>query len=188
MADRIIKLVFLRVDSRKCVVPLVEGCDFQQFLHRVRRRLGLPDDALVELSDASGPVDSIDRLLEVDEGSTLAVHAPDAPLIPTTPASTGSASRSRPRSQERSGALGGNSPGGGGGAAADGLGAMPEVRVNVPNGSWARAGRGDCEEDETGALKYKKRRRLVSLARSSKLVASMLVLIGLGLGARYFLS
>ena len=63
MSDRIVKLVFLRLNERKCVVPLVEGCDFEQFLHRVRRRLGLPDHAAPTLADvATGTVDSIDRL------------------------------------------------------------------------------------------------------------------------------
>ena len=44
MADEpIVKLVFLRqqaaqAGSRKAVVPLVEGADFDQFLSRVRRR------------------------------------------------------------------------------------------------------------------------------------------------------
>jgi hypothetical protein len=50
----------------KAVVPLVEGCDFEQFLGRVRRRIGLPDHLLLYLSDAaSEKVDTIDRLLEV---------------------------------------------------------------------------------------------------------------------------
>jgi hypothetical protein len=71
MSDRIVKLVFIRAagpegPQRKAVVPLVEGCDFEQFLGRVRRRIGLPDHLLLYLSDAaSEKVDTIDRLLEV---------------------------------------------------------------------------------------------------------------------------
>ena len=70
--DRIVKLVFIRIDSgntgapRKAVVPLVEGSDFAQFLGRVRRRLGLPDGTSLELLDAAtGSVNSIERLIEV---------------------------------------------------------------------------------------------------------------------------
>ena len=69
--SRIVKLVFIRVcdgsgSSRKAVVPLVEGCDYDMFVARVRRRLGVPDAGTVTLSDAAtGSVDSIDRLLEV---------------------------------------------------------------------------------------------------------------------------
>ena len=113
--DKIVKLVFIRIDGqegpRKTVVPLVEGCDFDQFLSRLRRRLGIRDDVAVSLNDAaSGPVDSIDRLLEVDESATLDVHAPDAvlpspvPATPSgmrpsasTPSSRGAASQRAPR-------------------------------------------------------------------------------------------
>ena len=110
-----VKLVFIRIDgqegARKTVVPLVEGCDFDQFLSRVRCRLGIRDDVAVSLNDAaSGSVDSIDRLLEVDESATLDVHAPDAVLpsqVPATPSgmrpsasipsSRGAASQRAPR-------------------------------------------------------------------------------------------
>lgn len=71
-ADRIVKLVFLRVSSdasgasRKAVVPLVEGCDYDMFISRVWRRLGLAEGTAIRLADpATGEVDSIDRLLEV---------------------------------------------------------------------------------------------------------------------------
>ena len=69
--SKIVKLVFIRVSdgsgsSRKAVVPLVEGCDYDMFVARVKRRLGVPDAGPITLSDAAtGPVDSIDRLLEV---------------------------------------------------------------------------------------------------------------------------
>ena len=87
MSDKIVKLVFLRSgESRKAVVPLVEGCDFEQFLQRVRRRLGVPEDIKPTLSDAAtGTVDSIDRLLEVDEGNTLDVHLHTAGGLPYVP-------------------------------------------------------------------------------------------------------
>ena len=57
-------------------VPLVEGADFDQFLARVRRRLNLPESATVALRDEGGArVDSIERLLEVDESTTLMVDS-----------------------------------------------------------------------------------------------------------------
>jgi len=55
MSEGIVKLVFLRVDGdsgpRKAVVPLVEGSDFEQFLARVRRRLGVPDNVQPVLNE-----------------------------------------------------------------------------------------------------------------------------------------
>ena len=118
MADgRIVKLVFLMVESadgrappRKAVVPLVEGCDFENFLHRLRRRLGVADTVTPTISDtATGAVDSIDRLLEVDEGTTLHVQVPFVPQeyalsspSPTVGASgTSSAVTPSPASQVR---------------------------------------------------------------------------------------
>ena len=178
MSDRIIKLVFLRVDERKCVVPLVEGCDFQQFMQRVRRRIGLGDDAAVTLSDTTGPVDSIDRLLEIDEGSTLTVQAPSAPSLVVRPVCATPASNQQAAARRPAAAIG--SPGKDGG---EGLGAMPDVRVDVPNAEWARG------EDDTGALKYRKRRRdLVSLVRSRRAVLGLLLLTGLGFGAMHVLT
>ena len=196
--SRIIKLVFLRVDNRKCVVPLVEGCDFPQFLHRVRRRLGLADDAVVHLADAStGPVDSIDRLLEMDEGTTLAVEVPGKqslvvmPVCTTPASSQGSASRARPRTQERERivSLGAASPGGGG--SVDALGSLPEVRLDVPSAEWTRGARGGAhawEEEEEEPDKYAKRSRVVSLARSRRAVVVLLLVGGVGLGAMHAFS
>ena len=80
-SDKIRKLVFIRVDGgsnssssaapRKAVVPLVEGSDFDQFLGRVRRRLGLPEGTSIELLDtATGTVSSMERLIEVSSSSS----------------------------------------------------------------------------------------------------------------------
>ena len=92
MADEpIVKLVFLRqqaaqAGSRKAVVPLVEGADLDQFLSRVRRRLNIPSDATATLRDVDGlVVDSIDRLLELDESSTLTVVADVAAGVKSAP-------------------------------------------------------------------------------------------------------
>ena len=77
MEASIIKLVFLREGAgtpqagRKAVVPLVEGCDFDQFIVRVRARLGLPaGHALVLRDDEQVAVDTIERLLEVVPASS----------------------------------------------------------------------------------------------------------------------
>ena len=191
--DKIVKLVFIRIDGqegpRKTVVPLVEGCDFDQFLSRLRRRLGIREDVAVSLNDAaSGPVDSIDRLLEVDESATLDVHAPDAvlpspvPATPSgmrpsasTPSSRGAASQRAPHSVAGGGSSGGAAP------------SIRECRVDVPTSEWTRAG--DREGDESGALKYRKRRRdFVSLARSCYGVIALVILGGLALGAMHALS
>lgn len=170
-AEAIIKLVFLRVaagsTSRKAVVPLVEGSDFEQFLVRVRKRLGLPDGAQLSLSDAAvGPVDSIDKLLEVDEGSTLDVVS-ELPIAPRGAPRTAVAQSSPTRGPaHRCSRVGGDSVGG---TPYDG--ATPEVRLDMGRGS---------ELDESGSGKYRKRRRdLVSLARSKKFIIALLVVCGL---------
>lgn len=184
MSDRIIKLVFLRVESagqpaRKAVVPLVEGCDFHQFQQRVRRRLGLPEEAEPVLSDMeTGVVDSVDRLLEIDEGKTLDVRLPSgfipSPAPPPRPAACAGAAGSttpsaRGPTQRASMGMGGpSSP-------------MPECRLDVPASEWVRGG------DDGG--KYRKRRRdLVSLARSRRGVFALLGLGALGFLAFQFLA
>ena len=185
MSDRIIKLVFIRVSgvegARKAVVPLVEGCDFGQFLMRVRRRLGLSDDAPVALSDpTSGPVDSIDRLLEVDEGNTLNVDAPEALIAtPSVTCTTPAASSTRgPAHRTRVSGL----ESGAGVGTPDASGSLPECRLDVPTSEWARSG--DGEDDN----KYLKRRRdIVSLARSRRFVVLVLVVLGVGFGVVHVL-
>ena len=170
-SDRIIKLVFIRVDgtesARKAVVPLVEGCDFDQFMARVRRRIGLSSTATVRLNDITGPVDSIDRLLEVDEGNTLLVDAAGAlSIMPAAAYSTpSSAVRGGPAHRSRM------SEAGTGGSAVPDSGSAPECRVDVPTSEWASRE----HEDETGAGKYRKRERpgaqtLHSLALSARLI------------------
>ena len=72
----------------------------------------------------------------------------------------------------------------GGGSA----GAFPECRLDVPSSEWTRAA-GDREGEETGALKYRKRRRdIVSLARSRRGVLAMLIFVAVALGAMHALS
>ena len=211
--DKIVKLVFIRIEggadgARKTVVPLVEGCDFSQFLARVRRRLGLAEDARVALSDAAtGPVDSIDRLLEVDESATLIVHVPDAAqpsplLVPpaggtkaccssTSPGSSSSTMGAATHRAPRPSAVGLNG-GSSLGAACQGANdsgsstATHECRVDVPVSEWTRGG-GDGEE--TGALKYRKRRRdVISIVRSAKGVLALTTFVGLAFGAMHVLS
>jgi hypothetical protein len=185
MSDRIIKLVFIRAKgsdaARKAVVPLVEGCAFDQFLVRVRRRLGASDSAQVSLSDAAtGPVDSIDRLLEVDEGNTLDVDVVCAsPFVGScstpgscTPSSLRGPAQRAPRSSDLHGDLISSS--------GHELGVpptpmpAPEVRLDVPTSEWSTAGHD--HEDDSGALKYRKRRRV-----GSKRTMCFL-LLGLGVG------
>jgi amidase len=76
------------------------------------------------------------------------------------------------------------SAGGSSGGAAP---SIRECRVDVPTSEWTRAG--DREGDESGALKYRKRRRdFVSLARSRYGVIALVILGGLALGAMHALS
>eukprot|EP00322_Chrysochromulina_rotalis_P021011 CAMPEP_0115848110 /NCGR_PEP_ID=MMETSP0287-20121206/10742_1 /TAXON_ID=412157 /ORGANISM="Chrysochromulina rotalis, Strain UIO044" /LENGTH=198 /DNA_ID=CAMNT_0003301991 /DNA_START=36 /DNA_END=632 /DNA_ORIENTATION=- len=192
--DKIVKLVFIKVvgaESRKTVVPLVEGCDFSQFQARVRRRLGLPDDARVALSDTdSGPVDTIDRLLEVDESATLIVDAPSmcSPVPMTSPAGCSSAGRGPAHRTPRTEGMGGGSCGTALSAEGNsGSHGNAECRLDVPISEWTRGS--DREGEESGALKYRKRRRdLMSLARSQRGVLAVLILIVLSLAAMYALS
>ena len=189
MSDKIVKLVFLRVDQRKAVVPLVEGSDYEQFLQRVRRRLGVADNVTPTLTDAAtGVVDSIDRLLEVDEGTTLEVRLPFAapaqtpppPPAAAVPVSTAAASSPQRGPTQRASLA---PPTCGAEAAASvGGGAPPEYRVDVLGSP------GGDGEDDTGAAKYQRRRPrgFVSLARSSRVVAALLVLAGLGFAAYRF--
>ena len=151
-------------------MPLVEGADFDQFLARVRRRLNLPESATVALRDEGGArVDSIERLLEVDESTTLMVDS-DTP--------SGAAGGAPPSaSRMRGGARGPTSPGGtAGGASGAAGGGM--CRVDIPVSEWARGGGGG--DDETGDLKYRKRR---SLAVNLQRLRLPIIIVSLLLGA-----
>ena len=97
--ERIIKLVWIRNPSgaaRKVLVPLVEGNDYETFVGRARRRLGVPEASDIKLKDpATGLVDSITHLLEMDEFVILDVDIPKVaalpPAVPPPPSSTESA-------------------------------------------------------------------------------------------------
>ena len=198
-SDRIVKLVFLRCSERKCVVPLVEGCDFDMFIGRVRRRLGLQDATPVTLHDAAtGAVDSIDRLLEVDEGNTLEVSVPPGTMpsasAPAQPLPTGAAAASSSSSMGAGSSSSGSGPNSVGRAThrasvfspkassaplyADG-GQQPECRLAIPTSPGFGE---DDGEEESGAGKYRKRQRF-SLARSRRGVLGLLLLLGLGFAA-----
>ena len=158
MADgTILKLVFLRdasreraTPTRKAVVPLLDGVDFDLFVVRVRRRLGLPDGLDVTLCDeAGGRVTSIDALLEVDESCTLSVSYDTAAAAAATAAAaanggTGGDSCACAASR-RAGAAATTPRRGGGGSCA----------IDMP----AAPGDDEGEQDEAGAGKYHKRRR-----------------------------
>lgn len=152
-------------------MPLVEGVAFEQFVMRVRRRLGLPDAARVTLQEATtGVVDTIDRLLEVDEGVTLEVTS-DVPSCLTQAVSTSAtAATHRPvagKGQAQEGAVSG----------LNGSTAPPRVcRVDIPVSEWARSAR-DREDEEGGDGKYRKKRRVsfraVGVARWSLGLAAL---------------
>lgn len=188
--ESIIKLVFLREavgsrasatpsTTRKAVVPLVEGADFEQFLSRVRRRFQLAEGGSVRLqADDGSAVDSIEGLLEVDESSTL--------LVALEGGSSGSAGGEPSASRLRGGA--GASPARPAAAYATPVGAGG-CRVDIPVSEWARGGhRGGGEHEETGDLKYRKRRGLaINLARLRRPIIAVAVLVGLVLvGLRLF--
>lgn len=195
MADgRIVKLVFLMVESadgrappRKAVVPLVEGCDFENFLHRLRRRLGVADTVTPTISDtATGAVDSIDRLLEVDEGTTLHVQVPFVPQeyalsspSPTVGASgTSSAVTPSPASQVRGAthrASVVSPPGSACSNGADASGGAHEHRLDVPTASLG----GDLEDDD----KYERRRSAMSIVRIRRTVGGLFCLVCIGFAA-----
>jgi hypothetical protein len=175
---QVIKLVFLRVPSagsRKAVVPLVEGSDFEQFLCRVRSRLGQPDHARLTLCDTDGigAVSSIDTLLEVEEGNTLdvtcEVAASSSSIAPVpSPSKGGAAHRSARHSIDP---LPASAARGGGGAA-------HEYKVDVPFPYAASPRHGDdSDAGETGALKYRKRRSNPALRWAAFLVVGGLAFI-----------
>ena len=169
-------------------VPLVEGSDFGQFISRVRRRLNLPDSGTVTLhSDDGKPVDSIESLLEVDESSPLTVTS-DAR------SSAAGGDHAIPGSRLRGAASKGpNSPGPGIAGASDGASASASAsascRVDIPVSEWARGGRGG-DQEETGALKYRKRRGLaINLRRLRRPILLVALLVGGSLvGLRVLLS
>ena len=202
MSDKIVKLVFLRSgESRKAVVPLVEGCDFEQFLQRVRRRLGVPEDIKPTLSDAAtGTVDSIDRLLEVDEGNTLDVHLHTAGGLPYVPPPAAALPTPPPPQPPGNGAAGKAVCAGAHGASSaharqtrSSIGAIdtpgypgsPFPSQQPGTGGEFRVEVGDGEDD--GESKYHRRRPrgIISLARSRRAVVCLGLLAGLGLIAYY---
>uniref|UniRef100_A0A7S0LRU7 Uncharacterized protein n=1 Tax=Coccolithus braarudii TaxID=221442 RepID=A0A7S0LRU7_9EUKA len=170
----IAKLVFLRELSggalgRKAVVPLVEGADFEQFLARVRGRLALPESHAIVLreDDDIQVVDSIERLLEVDESTTLTLtFEPLEHCAASTP--TAVAAARRPAAQKP--------------AAAAGCGACTVDIGTSPAIAHAPTSRLEAEGIETGELKYRKKRGIAaSLAHLSKLrlyVACISVALG----------
>ena len=162
----ILKLVFLRdasrqqaTPTRKAVVPLMEGVDFDLFVVRVRRRLGLPDGLELALCDeAGGRVTSIDALLEVDESCTLSVSY-DAAAAAAAAAANGGA-------------------GGDGGSCACAASRRAGAAAATPRKSGsctidvpAAPGDGDGDEDDAG--KYRKRRRPERVRRLVMGVASV---------------
>lgn len=116
------------------------------------------------------------RLLprQVDEGTTLDVQVPHWPAPAADCASTPPSSRGPTRRSYDVGAAGPSSSLGPSAAAA-GAASPHECRLNMPS-TPRMTGDG---EDETGALKYRKRRRdLVSLVRSSKFILALLCFVG----------
>lgn len=135
-------------------VPLVEGVSFDQFTMRVRRRLGLPDGSRITLTDAaSGVVDTIDRLLEVDEGVTLDVASDVPSCLSQAVGTSASAATQRPMAGKGQ-ALDGVANGAGGAAASP----VKACRVDIPVSEWARSAR-EREDEDAGDGKYRKRRR-----------------------------
>lgn len=198
MSDRIVKLVFIRVEgadgARKAVVPLVEGCDFETFLVRVRRRLQLPENTELWISDpATGPVDTIDRLLEAEEGNTLDIRVPQGfvpqmgpprstPTMSTpsigTPRPGTPASTARGPMHHRSGLATGGACSSDGGGGAGGLG-VAECRVDVALSPGGVGGHADDSDGESGALKYRKRKT----GRTRQIVIALLLIAGTAAGA-----
>lgn len=184
-------------------VPLVEGVAFEQFVCRVRRRLGLPDQAQVTLRDAAtGAIDSIDRLLEVDEGSTLevisdmpsclaaATAAAAAPTpMPTSAAggatnvtaAAGSTSTTVPAASRRPMAAKPSDGSMAAGPSAAGGQSGRACRVDIPVSEWARGARGPPDDSEEGGdLKYRKRRGAgLTLERVGRWVCAFMVIGGL---------
>ena len=134
--DPVAKLVFLREvvggkPGRKAVVPLLEGVDFEAFLARVRSRLLLPANHAVSLREEDGQtrVDSIERLLEVDEAQTLAlvfeqpqgVMTPRAAELPAArrPSASGKSAPTTPAAPVHAVDIRRTSPAGGGVGVAD---------------------------------------------------------------------
>merc|ERR1712216_428899 len=135
--------------------PLVEGVDFQQFMLRVRHRLLQTEHSVTLHGEDGRTINSIERLLEVDESSTLLV-AYDSPSSSGASATEGGGHLASLASRLRG--SGGASPatlvcsGGNGGGS---------CRVDIPVSEWARGSRGRSrgrEQEETGDLKYRKRR------------------------------
>ena len=132
-------------------------------------KLGLPDHARVTLRDGVvGEVDSIDKLLEVDEGNTLDVSS-DVPGTPFAAAAAGGHAKGGPRARCSLGDAGPSSPG-----------VAHELRLDMDAA--------DADADEGGDQKYRKR-RLVSLSRTQPAAiclgvlivgATLLVMRGLG--------
>jgi len=171
--DGIIKLVFLQEANtgRKCVVPLVEGVEWDAFLARVRVRLGLPVGHTVQLrDDAHQPIDSMDKLLEADESSTLRISfiAAAAAEMPASSVSATAAALRRPGAAQ--------TPGGVSGA--------DECRVDIATSPGVL---GPYAED--GELKYRKRRVTAGrLARIKWWAAIVSLVLCVGFSALHFIA
>lgn len=166
--DGIIKLVFLQEEGtgRKAVVPLVEGVDWGGFLVRVRSRLGLPAGHVVRLrDDERHTIDTIDKLLEVDESTTLQISfiAAEAAQMPAA-SSPVHASR-RPAAAHAVA----QTP-------RDTSSAAEECRLDIAASSSGVLG----PYAEDGELKYRKRRITASRLSSLKWWATALALVGCG--------
>mmetsp|Transcript_20204 Transcript_20204/g.39253 ORF Transcript_20204/g.39253 Transcript_20204/m.39253 type:complete len:187 (-) Transcript_20204:659-1219(-) len=170
----IAKLVFLREKSggrmgRKAVVPLLEGADFEQFLARVRSRLGLQESQLICLREEDmQEVDSIERLLEVDESVTLTLEFEPAEQCS---ASTAATSAARRPSVAKS-------------AVADVASASCRVDIAaMAEPPQSRVAAVESEGIETGELKYRKKRFLATgfsrLTRLRRYIVPLTVVLGL---------
>ena len=98
---------------------------------------------------ATGLVDSIDKLLEVDEGVTLEVTSDVPSCLSQAVATSTTAATHRPMAQTQAH--------GAGGAATP----RAACRVDIPVSEWARSARAR-EEEEGGDGKYRKRRGATS--------------------------
>mmetsp|Transcript_1218 Transcript_1218/g.3750 ORF Transcript_1218/g.3750 Transcript_1218/m.3750 type:complete len:189 (-) Transcript_1218:327-893(-) len=165
--EGILKLVFLQeaATGRKAVVPLVEGVDWDGFLRRVRTRLGLPEGHAVQLHDPGHEaVDSIDKLLEIDESTTLRISFLAAAAA-QMPAASSAAATPATRRAARTSVIPGDA---GGGATTD------ACRVEMPSSPGVLG----PYEDGDGELKYKKRRITARRLASLKMWFGALLLVG----------
>ena len=136
----------------------------------------MPDGARVMLQDAStGAVDSIDRLLEVDEGITLEVISDTPSCLSQAVSTSTTAAMQRPVA----GSKVPMSPSCAAGASGVG-GPLRSCRMDIPVSEWTRTER-EREEEEAGDGKYRKKRR----GAASKVARLVLALAAVG-GVLYF--